>query len=86
MQTSNFQAEYGRSAGATITVVTKSGARSSAGRSRTTKRDEKLNANTWDRRRSCDAPIIVSAGLPIPAARRRSTATRNRAAPSAVRC
>lgn len=46
VQTSNFQAEYGRSAGATITVVTKSGTGQLHGSAAFYKRDERFNANT----------------------------------------
>jgi hypothetical protein len=55
VQASNFQAEYGRSSGATITVVTKSGTRNFRGTAAYYKRHEALNTNTWDRRRQCDA-------------------------------
>jgi hypothetical protein len=51
VQTSNFQAEYGRSSGATITVVTKSGTRDWHGSGAFYKRDESLNANEWARNR-----------------------------------
>src|SRR4029079_8652536 len=40
VQTSNFQAEYGRSSGATITVVTKSGTRDFHGSAAFYKRDD----------------------------------------------
>ena len=55
VQASNFQAEYGRSSGATITVVTKSGTRDFHGTAAYYKRNEAYNTNTWDRRRQCDA-------------------------------
>ena len=55
VQASNFQAEYGRSSGATITVVTKSGTRDFHGTLAYFKRNEDFNTNTWDRRRQCDA-------------------------------
>jgi hypothetical protein len=57
VQASNFQAEYGRSSGATITVVTKSGSRDFHGSAAYYKRHEALNANTWDRRRACDTAL-----------------------------
>ena len=44
VQTSNFQAEYGRSSGATITVVTKSGTQDFRGTAAYYKRDEAFNA------------------------------------------
>ena len=51
VQASNFQAEYGRSSGATITVVTKSGTRDFRGTAAYYKRNENFNTNSWDRRR-----------------------------------
>lgn len=60
VQASNFQAEYGRSSGATITVVTKSGTRQFRGTAAYYKRHEKFNTNTWDRRRQCDAGQTAS--------------------------
>ena len=60
VQASNFQAEYGRSSGATITVVTKSGTRDFHGSAAYYKRNEKFNTNTWDRRRQCDAGQTAS--------------------------
>ena len=60
VQASNFQAEYGRSSGATITVVTKSGTRDFHGTAAYYKRNEKFNTNTWDRRRQCDAGQVAS--------------------------
>ncbi len=59
VQASNFQAEYGRSSGATITVVTKSGTRNFRGTAAYYKRHEALNTNTWDRRRACDAALAI---------------------------
>lgn len=60
VQASNFQAEYGRSSGATITVVTKSGSRDFRGSAAFFKRHEALNTNAWDRRRQCDAGQLAS--------------------------
>jgi Carboxypeptidase regulatory-like domain len=60
VQASNFQAEYGRSSGATITVVTKSGTRDFRGSAAYYKRSERFNTNTWDRRRQCDAGQVAS--------------------------
>jgi hypothetical protein len=60
VQASNFQAEYGRSSGATITVVTKSGTRDFHGTAAYYRRNEKYNTNTWDRRRQCDAGQLAS--------------------------
>ncbi len=45
--TSNYQAEYGRSSGGTINVVTKSGSRDFHGGGFFAKRDESPNANEW---------------------------------------
>jgi hypothetical protein len=64
VQSSNFQAEYGRSSGASITVVTKSGTKDFRGTAAFYKRDERFNANTWDRRRSCDAAPVNQFGVP----------------------
>jgi hypothetical protein len=65
VQTSNFQAEYGRSSGATITVVTKSGTRDFRGTAAFYRRNESLNANEWARNRQ---------GLPKPIYRYDNTA------------
>ena len=45
--TSNYQAEYGRSSGGTINVITKSGSREFHGGGFYSKRDEDFNANEW---------------------------------------
>jgi hypothetical protein len=45
--TSSFQAEYGRTAGANLSVVTKSGSRAFHGEGYTYYRDRGLNANNW---------------------------------------
>lgn len=45
--TSNYQAEYGRSAGAQITAVTKSGGRDFRGSVFALRRNDDMNANTW---------------------------------------
>jgi hypothetical protein len=45
--TSNYQAEYGRSAGAQVTAVTKSGGRDFHGSGYFVRRNDDLNANTW---------------------------------------
>lgn len=49
--TSNYQAEYGRSSGGTINVVTKSGGQQLRGGGFYSKRDEALNANEWQNNR-----------------------------------
>lgn len=45
--TSNFQAEFGRNSGGTITVVTKSGSRDFHGTAQWNHRHEEFNANSW---------------------------------------
>jgi hypothetical protein len=55
IQTSNYQAEYGRAGGANIIVVTKSGSSKFRGSAAYFKRHEALTSNPWDRRRTCDA-------------------------------
>jgi hypothetical protein len=66
VQTSNFQAEYGRSSGATITVVTRSGSRDFHGSAAFYKRDDALNGNEYSRRilcssqpAQCDPPLYT---------------------------
>jgi hypothetical protein len=60
VQTSNFQAEYGRSSGATITVITRSGSKDFRGSAAYYKRDTKLNGNEFNRRAACRAAGGVS--------------------------
>jgi hypothetical protein len=55
IQTSNYQAEYGRAGGANVIIVTKNGTSKFSGSLGYFKRHEALNANSWDRRRQCDA-------------------------------
>jgi hypothetical protein len=55
VQTSNFQAEYGRSSGATITVITRSGTKNFHGSAAYYKRDDALNGNEYQRRVNCTA-------------------------------
>ncbi|MGH9163838.1 MAG: carboxypeptidase regulatory-like domain-containing protein [Vicinamibacteraceae bacterium] len=57
VQAANFQAEYGRSSGATINVVTKSGSQEFHGSAAYYKRDDALNGNEFTRRQQ---------GLPRP--------------------
>ena len=66
VQTSNFQAEYGRSSGATITVVTRSGSKDFRGSAAFYKRDDALNGNEYSRRilcptqpAQCDPPLYT---------------------------
>jgi hypothetical protein len=55
VQTSNFQAEYGRSSGATITVVTRSGSKDFHGSAAFYKRDDAWNGNEYSRRILCSS-------------------------------
>ena len=54
VQASNFQAEYGRSSGATISVVTRSGSRDFRGSAAYYKRDDAWNGNEYQRRILCN--------------------------------
>ncbi|HEX6736744.1 MAG TPA: carboxypeptidase regulatory-like domain-containing protein [Vicinamibacteria bacterium] len=56
--TSNYQAEYGRAAGAQISVVTKSGGRDFHGAGYWFHRGDGLNANTWLNNRSVPAAPV----------------------------
>src|SRR4029450_3732079 len=53
VQTSNFQAEYGRSSGATITVVTRAGTKNFHGSAAYYKRHASLTANDFLRKQPC---------------------------------
>ncbi len=64
VQTSNFQAEYGRSSGATITVVTRSGSKDFHGSAAYYKRDDALNANEYNRKVACAAGQTVQCKPP----------------------
>jgi hypothetical protein len=64
VQASNFQAEYGRSSGASITVVTKSGSANFHGSAAFFKRDESFNSNSWERKRDCNAGQLSSCSTP----------------------
>jgi Carboxypeptidase regulatory-like domain len=66
VQASNFQAEYGRSSGATITVVTRSGSKDFHGTAAFYKRDDAWNGNEYQRRilcptqpAQCDPPLYT---------------------------
>jgi hypothetical protein len=65
VQTSNFQAEYGRSSGATITVVTRSGSKDFHGSAAYYKRDDKWNANEFNRKTACAAGQKASCKPPL---------------------
>jgi hypothetical protein len=60
VQISNFQAEYGRSSGANINVITKSGSANFRGGAGYYKRHEAMNSNTWGRRRDCASGTTAS--------------------------
>jgi hypothetical protein len=65
VQTSNFQAEYGRSSGATITVVTRSGSKDWRGSAAYYKRDTKLNGNEFSRRQQCGLGVTAQCDPPL---------------------
>jgi Carboxypeptidase regulatory-like domain len=65
VQTSNFQAEYGRSSGATITVVTRSGSKDFRGSAAYYKRDTNLNGNEFSRRQQCDLGVTAQCEPPL---------------------
>jgi hypothetical protein len=64
VQTSNFQAEYGRSSGASITVVTKSGSSQYRGSGAYYARRDALNSNSWERERQCAAGTLTACEAP----------------------
>lgn len=53
VQSSNFQAEYGRSSGASITTITRSGSGAFRGSAAFYKRDDSLNGNEYARKVQC---------------------------------
>ena len=53
VQSANFQAEYGRSSGASITVITRSGSKDFRGSAAFYKRDAALNGNEYERKQQC---------------------------------
>ena len=65
VQTSNFQAEYGRSSGATITVITRSGSKDWRGSAAYYKRDTKLNGNEFRRREQCGLGVAAQCDPPL---------------------
>ncbi len=65
VQTSNFQAEYGRSSGATITVVTRSGTKDFHGSAAYYKRDTSLNGNEFSRRQQCSLGVTAQCDPPL---------------------
>ena len=64
VQTSNFQAEYGRSSGATVTVVTRSGSKDFHGSAAYYKRDDAWNGNEFSRRRNCGLGVTAQCKPP----------------------
>jgi hypothetical protein len=65
VQASNFQAEYGRSSGATITVVTRAGTRDFHGSAAFYKRDDDWNGNEYSRRILCDQGQTANCEAPF---------------------
>ena len=65
VQTSNFQAEYGRSSGATITVVTRAGTKEYHGSAAYYKRDTSLNANEFSRKQQCALGQLAQCAAPL---------------------
>jgi hypothetical protein len=65
VQTSNFQAEYGRSSGATITVVTRSGSKDFHGSAAYYKRDDSLNGNEFSRKQQCGLGVTAQCKPPL---------------------
>ena len=65
VQTSNFQAEYGRSSGATISVITRSGSRDFHGSAAFYKRDDEWNGNEYSRRILCDQGQTAQCDPPL---------------------
>jgi hypothetical protein len=65
VQTSNFQAEYGRSSGATITVVTRSGSKDFRGSAAFYKRDDAWNGNEYSRRQQCSQGVTAQCDPPL---------------------
>jgi hypothetical protein len=55
VQSSNFNAEFGRSSGATINVITRSGTQNFRGSAAYYNRDDSMNGNEYTRRVSCAA-------------------------------
>ena len=85
VQSSNFQAEYGRSSGATITVVTKSGTRNFRGTAAYYKRNENVQLeHVGSPPQLRRAPGIVN-GVRIRTAARRRTGSTTRRGRSAAR-
>ena len=65
VQASNFQAEYGRSSGATITVITRAGTKDFHGSAAFYKRDDNWNGNEYSRRTLCDQGQTAQCDPPL---------------------
>ena len=65
VQTSNFQAEYGRSSGATITVITRSGSKDFRGSAAFYKRDNAWNGNEFSRKQQCGLGVKAQCDPPL---------------------
>ncbi len=65
VQTSNFQAEYGRSSGATITVITRSGSKDFRGSAAFYKRDDAWNGNEFSRKQQCRLGVTAQCDPPL---------------------
>ena len=62
VQSSNFQAEYGRSSGAAVTTITRSGSSAFRGSAAFYKRDDSLNGNEYARRVQCKSGLGETCG------------------------
>ena len=65
VQASNFQAEYGRSSGATISVITRSGTKDWRGSAAFYKRDDAWNGNEFQRRQQCGLGVTAQCDPPL---------------------
>ena len=65
VQASNFQAEYGRSSGATISVITRSGTKDFHGTAAFYKRDDDWNGNEFSRRQQCGLGVTAQCEPPL---------------------
>jgi hypothetical protein len=65
IQASNFQAEYGRSSGATIIVTTRSGTKDFHGSAAYYKRDDAWNGNEFSRRQQCGLGVTAQCDPPL---------------------
>ena len=65
VQASNFQAEYGRSSGATISVITRSGTKDFHGTAAFYKRDDKWNGNEFLRKQQCGLGVTAQCDPPL---------------------